>query len=148
MSDFWQSDTYRIVRKMQASGNMPGIVQLWAQHVYWWAKGARGPDADAVLAWFPQWQIRDLYTAAELSPIFPVLAVALGLRERPEAQKSPFRLANELKMAMLPHRIIDLTRPGQGLGNSGQTFFAVARLHHWAAADDTEWQKEISNVRD
>lgn len=137
MNEFWKSDTYRIVQKMKASGNMPGIVQVWAQHVYWWAREHRGPDADAVLAWFPSWQIRDLYNATELGPIFPVLAVALGLRERPEAQKSPFRLANELRMALLPHRLI----AGECL------YFAVARLHHWQTADDTEWEKEISNAQ-
>lgn len=136
MNEFWKSDTYRIVQKMKASGNQPGIVEHWKNLVAYWAAQSVSPDAEAVRAFLPHWQTRPLYTAAELAPIFPMLALALGLRQRPEPQKGPARLANELRMASLPHRNI-----------GAQTYFAVAQCHHWRAADDIEWEKEISNAQ-
>jgi hypothetical protein len=103
VNDFWKSDTALIVKRMKASGNRPGVIALWKEMVEEWAWGTVGPDAEAVKAFLPLWQPRPFYTAAELAPIFPMLAVALGLRARPETQKAPARLANELRMARLPH---------------------------------------------
>lgn len=117
MNAFWKSDTYRIVEKMKATGNQPGLIQLWKNMVAYWAEHNSGPDAQAIKDFLPLWQVRPYYTAAEMAPIFPMLAIALGLRERPEAQKSPARLANELKMARLPHFVRD-----------GVTYFVVEQF--------------------
>ena len=118
MTPFWQSDTYRIVKKMRATGNQPGLISLWKNMVAEWAEKSSGPDAEAVKAFLPLWQIRPYYTAAELAPIFPVLAVALGLRERPAPAKGAALLANELRMAKLPH-----------FRRDGTLYFIVERCH-------------------
>jgi hypothetical protein len=118
MTPFWKSDTYRIVRAMKATGNRPGVILLWKEMIERWAEQATGPDAEAVRAFLPLWQPRPFYSAAELAPVFPVLAIALGLRERPEAQKSPARLANELRMAKLPH-----------FERDGEIYFVVEQCH-------------------
>jgi hypothetical protein len=117
MSDFWKSDTARIVHMMKATGNRPGVIAHWKRGMEIWAETG-GPDADAVKAWLPAWQARPYYTAAELAPIFPVLAVVLGLRDRPEPQKGAARLANELRMARLPH-----------FQRDGETYFVVEQCH-------------------
>jgi hypothetical protein len=118
MLSFWRTDTAVIVRMMQIRGNGPGIIALWKDMVEMWAMTHPGPDAEAVKAWLPAWQVRPYYTAAELAPIFPMLAVAFGLRDRPEAQKSPARLANELRMAKLPH-----------FERDGEIYFVVEQCH-------------------
>lgn len=118
MKNFWQSDTAMIVRKMRVSGNQAGVIALWKNMVAHWAQNASVPDAEAVKAFLPLWQVRPCYTAAELAPIFPVLAVALGLRERPLPQKSAKRLENELKFARLPH-----------FERDGKIFFVVEQCH-------------------
>lgn len=112
------TDTYRIAEKMKATGNQPGVVTLWKNMVEHWATHASGPDAEAVKAWLPAWQVRPYYTAAELAPIFPVLAVALGLRDRPALEKSPTRLENELRATRLPYFMRD-----------GKTYFVVEQCH-------------------
>lgn len=132
MNAFWKSDTYRIVRKMRDSGNKPGVIALWKNMVAHWAERTPGADAEAVKAFLPLWQARQLYSGRELAPIFPVLAVALGLRERPDKPKGAARLANELRMAGLPHRSLAV-----------ETYFAVERCHFWQSASDAEWAAEI-----
>ncbi len=111
-------ETYRIVRAMRATGNKPGLIERWKNSVAQWAMENSGPDAEAVKAFLPLWQNRPYYTAAELAPIFPMLALALGLRDRPGPSKSPARLANELKMAGLPHFLRD-----------GVLYFVVEQTH-------------------
>lgn len=112
------TDTYRIVRKMIESGNQPGVIELWKNMVAHWALRNIGPDAEAVKAFLPLWQTRPYYSAAELAPIFPVLALALGLRDTPAPAKPPARLANELRMAGLPHFMKD-----------GVLYFVVEQTH-------------------
>lgn len=118
MNDFWNSDTYKIVRWIKATGNRRGIIALFKAELEQWAQSGVGPDAEAVKAWLPAWQDRPYYTAAELAPIFPVLAVALGLRIIPAPAKSAALLANELRMAGLPH-----------FERDGKTYFVVEQCH-------------------
>lgn len=132
MSDFWKSDTARIVRTMKATGNRPGVIAHWKRGMEIWVQTASGPEADAVRIWLPAWQPRALYNDDELAPIFPVLAVVLGFRDRPAPVKGAALLANELRMAGLPHRII-----------RGKTYFAVEHLHFWRDAVDAAWEQEI-----
>jgi hypothetical protein len=115
---FWQSDTARLVKFMKATGNRPGLISEWKEVVREWAERSAGPDAEAVKAWLPAWQVRPYYTAEELAPIFPMLAVVLGWRERPEPQKGAARLANELRMAGLPH-----------FEFAGKLYFVVEQCH-------------------
>ncbi len=127
------SETYRIVRKMIESGNQPGVIQLWKNMVEHWAQRSTSPDAQSVKAWLPMWQARQIYSAAELAPILPVLAVALRIVERPGTIKGAARLANELMFNGLPWRKIN-----------DQFYFAVERLHYWSIQGDADWQREIS----
>lgn len=135
VTDFYKSDTFLIVQKMKATGNQPGVVALWKNMVEHWAKRNAGPDADAVLAWLPLWQSRPFYSAVELAPLWPALAVALGICEKFPAIKSAHRLENELSFSGLPkRRMLD------------RYYFAIERVHYWRDASDEEWEKELSNA--
>ncbi len=122
--DFWQSDTYKIVKAMKATGNQIGLIEQWKRSVEAWAATATGPDAEAVKAWLPLWQTRSFYTAAELAPIFPMLALALGLRDRPGVRKSAKRLEHELDFAGLSRLY------------PGSKYFCVERPHYWCNQDN------------
>jgi hypothetical protein len=137
VTDFWKSDTAAIVKAMKATGNRPGVVHQWAQKVFWWARENRGPEADAVLAWFPHWRIRPFYTAAELTPLWPMLAIAIGHTTRiPPVGKGTMRLANELKFAGLPYIMID-----------GREYFIVEQIHRWTEQPPTADElREIFNA--
>ncbi|MBA3831638.1 MAG: hypothetical protein H0X34_07055 [Chthoniobacterales bacterium] len=114
----WNTPTYQVVNKMRLNGNQPGIVAQWKAMVEAWAEKAIGPDAAAVKAFLPLWQVRPFYTARELAPIFPMLEAALGAVDRPGKPKSPARLANELKFAKLPYFTRD-----------GVEYFVVEQTH-------------------
>ena len=127
MTDFWQSETYRIVQAMKATGNQPGIVGLWKVTIELWANEAPlDADRAAVLAWLPHWQVRPFYTAAELAPIFPPLAIMLGISTRLTPIKGANRLANELIFAGLPILGTYYTHT-----TVPQRFFIVERCHYW-----------------
>jgi hypothetical protein len=120
---FWNSPTYKIIKAMKATGNQPGVIAQWKDMVEAWAVKNKGPDAEAVKAWLPMWQVRPMYTAAELAPIFPMLAVALRFADRPTPQMSPKRLENELIYGALPRvRLV---------GDDYSPYFIVERIHHW-----------------
>lgn len=108
---------------MKATGNQPGIVARWKAGIEAWAIANKGPDAEAVRKWLPYWQVRPFYMAAELAPIFPVLAVELHITDRPTPQMSPKRLENELLYGALPRvRLV---------GDDYSPYFIVERIHHW-----------------
>jgi hypothetical protein len=133
---FWDSDTYQIVKMMKATGNAPGLIDRWKDMVAGWAALHDGPDAEAIKAWLPNWQVRPFYTAAELAPIFPALAVTLGLCIRPRPIKSAARLANELKFAGLHYIVID-----------GQEYFVVEQVHRWLKKPPTRQElREFFNA--
>jgi hypothetical protein len=137
VSDFWKSDTFRIVQAMKATGNQPGLIERWKALVTDWAHARpTEPEGAAVLSWLPLWQPRPFYTAAELAPIFPALAVALRFADRLHFQRSAARLENDLKFAGLPWHVID-----------GRTFFAVERLHFWREASALEWATQMEIAR-
>lgn len=120
------SETYHIVEMMKATGNRPGVIAQWKEAVAEWAQKYRtDPDAAAVNAWLPHWQPRAIYTAEELAPMWPALAIATGFTNRwPSGQigvKSASRLARELVEARLPY--VDLP--------DGR-YFIVERIHFWS----------------
>ena len=137
---FWDGPIAGVVKAMKASGNRPGVIVEWKAAVEAWANQSTSADAAAVKAWLPVWQTRPLYTAAELAPIFPALAVALGVTKiagRMPPQWSANRLANAIDFAGLPSRHIGTFR-----------FFAVERLHYWRDAPIEEWKKELFDALD
>mgnify|MGYP003385367378 CR=1 FL=1 len=136
MTGFYKSDTFLIVQQMKATGNAPGLVNRWKDAVTAWALCNPGADADAVKAWLPLWQVRPFYTANELAPLWPALAVTLGLREKFSPIKSAHRLENELIFAGLPRRrMLD------------RNYFAVERVHYWRDVSDDEWLREYDNAQ-
>jgi len=119
MSAMHKTTTYRIVQAMKATGNQPGIVAQWkAQIEQWAANEVNNPDAVAVRAWLPLWQVRNHYSARELAPIWPVLAIVLGLTTQMEHIKSPARLENELNFARLPY-----------FEKDGEKYYYVEQIH-------------------
>lgn len=134
-NQFWQSDTFRLIQMMKATGNRPGVILQWKELVSIWALDNAGtPDGKALCAWLPLWQIRPFYTAAELAPMFPVLAVTFGIAQLPTPQRSPTRLANELDLGGLPKLLSNdrednfFQSPLTGQWNQ---YYIVERLHHW-----------------
>jgi len=114
-----KTSTYRIVQAMKATGNRPGIIAQWkAQIEQWVANNPNAPEAAALRAWLPMWQVRNHYSARELVPIWPVLAVVLGLATRLEHLKSTKRLEHELDFARLPH-----------FEKDGEKYYYVEQIH-------------------
>src|SRR5438309_10784301 len=68
-------ETYHIVNAMRRAGNQ-GVIPRWKDSVARWAEmNSDSADAAAILAWLPFWHVRPFYTAEELSPMWPALAI-------------------------------------------------------------------------
>lgn len=118
-------ETYHIIRAMKATGNRPGIIARWKEDVAEWAQmHPTNPNAAAVLAWLPLWQSRPFYTADELAPIWPALAIVTEFRTTwPSVVKSAKRLEHELDFHGLPR-----------LPAPYRNYFVCERLHYWKSA--------------
>ncbi len=130
MTTFWESETYAIIKAMKRSGNRPGVIAEWKDAVERWAdlpENLGNKDAAAVRAWLPAWQPRPFYTASELAPMWPALAIAIGATMRLAHPKSPMRLANELDFGGLPR--VQMLDQSDDLWASN--YFIVERIHHW-----------------
>lgn len=137
--NFWKGETYAIVKAMKATGNRPGVIAEWKEKVAQWAQMHRrtDPNAAAVNAWLPLWKPRPFYTAIELAPMWPALAIAVGhTLHWPPVLKSPRRLEFELDYAGLPRLDFGYRR-----------FFVVERIHHWARASRIEIEREFDAHR-
>jgi hypothetical protein len=102
---FWKGgETYHIIQAMKATGNQPGVIAQWKESVAAWAQMHRtDPDAAAVNAWLPLWEVRPFYSAIELAPLWPALAIATGFTDKwPSVLKSAKRLEHELDFHGLP----------------------------------------------
>ncbi len=132
MNKFWQGETYAIVKAIKARGNQPGLVQEWKDGIETRAKANRTTEAAAVLAWLPLWQIRPFYTAEELAPMWPALAIHIGHAKRwPQVVKSAARLGFELGYA-----------GAASFERFGRRFYIVERPHYWRKLiDKAEWQE-------
>lgn len=134
--EFWKGETWAIIRAMKAKGNQPGIIADWKDSVRLWAENnPRDPNAAAVLSWLPMWQVRPFYTADELAPIWPALAIVVGhtvhWRTVPKSAK---RLEFELDYAGLPRLEFPTLRK----------YFIVERIHHWSKATLEQIEKEFA----
>lgn len=119
--DFWKGETYTIVKAIKAAGNQPGLVQQWKDGIEQWAKVNQTPEAKAVQAWLPLWQVRPFYTASELAPIWPALAIQIGHTVHwPKVLKSAMRLGFELQYA-----------GAEDFDWHGQRYYIVERPHYW-----------------
>ena len=122
------AETLHIINAMKATGNRPGVIAQWKVEVAAWAQMNRAdPNAAAVNAWLPHWRPHPFYTAAELAPMWPALAIATGYRKRWSELKSARLLALELEFHGLPHFEIE-----------GQRYYVVERLHFWKNAKQEE----------
>jgi hypothetical protein len=136
MTIFKTDETCRIIEAMKATGNRPGIIECWKNDVAAWAQMHRtDPDAAAVNAWLPLWQPRPFYTADELAPMWPALAIATGVADRwPAVLKSARRLGFELDVHGLPRLAYY------------PEYFIVERIHHWRRASLEEIKREINHA--
>lgn len=127
-------ETYHIVTAMSRSRKP--VIQQWKEDVAAWAQMNRtDPNAAAVNAWLPLWQVRPFYTVEELAPLWPALAIATGFTNRwPTVLKSPARLEHELDFHKLP-RLSHCRR-----------YFIVERFHHWCHATDSEVMREMQHA--
>lgn len=125
-----KNETTHIVNAMRrASPNAP-IIQQWKAAVEQWAMREKAVD---VLAWLPCWRVRPFYTADELAPIWPALAIATAYTVHwPNVLKSARRLEFELDFARLPRLV------------SHQNFFIVERFKYWT--DPRRTLEEIENA--
>lgn len=130
------AETYFIIQAMKATGNQPGIIAKWKDAVAAWAQMNRtDADAASVNAWLPLWQPRPFYTADELAPMWPALAIATGFTTRwPNVLKSARRLEFELDYHRLPRLPY------------AKKYFICERIHHWSHATDKEIMQELQNV--
>ena len=134
---------------MHATASHAGIIRLWQAKVSEWAKSMPPtPDKQAVLAWLPLWQNRPFYTAAELAPIFPALALALGYADTLQAPRSPKSLANRLTFfRLLTLRNIDdsdiFVHPVTG---RNERFFVVENIRKWTQrpVSQEEFEREFA----
>lgn len=147
-NDFWKGETAAIVKAMKATGNQSGVIDVWKGKVAEWAQMHRtDPNAVVVNAWLRFWQIRPFYTADELAPMWPALAIAVGHTTHwPAVLKSPKRLEFELDYAGLPRCLnagCDLL-----LGPNNSRYFVVERIHYWTSLERTreEIEREIYRV--
>jgi hypothetical protein len=146
VNEFWQSPVYRIVRGMRACGNQPGMVARWIFSVEEWARrNSNNPDAKSVIHMLPHWQARPFYTAAELAPLIPALAVAFNISAVPPPVMSGARLSFALDYAGLPKlknaNGTEWFHDGAGIL---QRYYIVEHIHHWAK--ETLTQEEFENV--
>lgn len=137
-SGLFSHESYHIIKAMKAAGNRPGIIASWKHDVAVWAQMNRtDPNAAAVNAWLPLWQPRPIYTAEELAPMWPALAIATGFTNRwPAVLKSPKRLEHELLYLNLPY--VDLP--------AGR-YFIVERVHFWSKAGVEEIERMLDAQR-
>lgn len=146
--DFWRGETAAIVKAMKATGNRPGIVAEWKTSVTHWANThPTDLNAAAVLSWLPLWQIRPFYTAEELAPMWPALAIAIGHTNIwPPVMKSARRLEFELDYAGLP-RLGHWPEFSDRLPAPYRHFFIVERIHHWSRASVDQIEREFDAQR-
>lgn len=125
-------ETYHIIRAMKATGNQQGIIVKWKDDVAAWAQMHRAdPNAAAVLAWLPFWQSRPFYTAEELAPMWPALAIATGYTDRWPVRQSLIKSAAWLEHELDFHRLPRLPEPYR-------KYFVCERIHYWRSAPLTE----------
>ena len=142
--------TAKIVAQMRAQGNQVGLVRILKMEIAQWAtKNPRHRHADSVTAWLPYLKPRKFYTAAELVPLFPVLALTMGFEPILMPQKSSSRLSNELKFANLP--VLKNANGTQTFAHPlwskpvQMEFFICERIHFWRERELTqaEFEAEI-----
>lgn len=135
--EFWKGETWAIIKAMRARGNQPGLIADWKDSVRLWAENnPRDPNAAAALSWLPLWQVRPFYTAEELAPMWPALAIVVGHTTHwPSVLKSARRLEFELDYAGLPRLEFPTLRQ----------YFIVERIHYWSKASLAEIEGELKS---
>jgi hypothetical protein len=126
-------ETYHIVNAMRRAGNY-GVIARWKDSVADWAEiHPDHADAAAVRAWLPFWQARSFYTAEELAPLWPALAIATGFTNQwRSVGRSALRLEHELDFHRLP-RVSGYPR-----------YYICEKFRHWQNATDDEIEFEMA----
>lgn len=129
------SETRHIIEAIKAH---PRLMEHWKASVGEWAQMHRtDPNAAAVNAWLPLWQVRELYCAEELAPLWPALAIVTGFTKHwPNVPKNAARIENELRFCGVPCRYVN-----------GRIYFAIERRGYWRFAETSKWEKEIGHAQ-
>lgn len=127
----WNSATYRVIKAMRATGNQPGVIRQWVAGLRdWIATQPPTPEVLAIRAWLPLFQVRSVYTAAELAPLLPALASMMGFKEL-HFPRSPKRTENRLDFFGLP--TLGNSDNGEGFVNPAtgryERYFIVEKIH-------------------
>lgn len=143
---YFSGPTYAVIKGMRAAGNQPGMVARWIATVAQWADDHNGlADAAAIKAWLPYWRARPFYTAVELAPIFPALALAFTDARTPPPTMSGARLSHELDFGGLPKlRNANGTTFFHDVMGILQEYFIVEQIHKWSREALT--QEEFDHV--
>lgn len=121
-----------LVSWMRARGNRTGAVTEWIKNLTAWAENQPSTvDTRALRAMLPLWQVRPVYTAAELAPLLPTLYVVAGIRKVPGQAIGPATAKNILLKAGLP-MLGSGARFAHPITGQLDQYFIVERLHYWA----------------
>lgn len=143
---FWDSEVYKVIVGLKRCGNQPGMVATWIASVAEWAeRNAAHPDARAINGMLPLWRARPFYSASELAPIIPALALAFGISEKPSPAMTGARLQYQLEYGGLPklRRDNGTTFFHDTMGVLRE-YFIVEHIHKWAK--EVLSQEEFDNV--
>lgn len=134
--------TKHIVHAMMNTGQRQreaSVIATWKAAVEQWAKLNPGnPDAEAVLSWLPHWQARPFYTADELAPMWPALAIATGFTDQWPVRKSLIKSAVQLEFELDFYGLPRLSYCPR--------YFIVERIKYWQFAKDSEVMQELQNA--
>lgn len=143
---FWDSEIYKVIQGLKRCGNQPGMVATWIASVEQWANiNVASPDAKAIRDMMPFWRARPFYTASELAPIIPALALAFGISTRPSPIMTGARLAYQLDYGGLPKLKRDNgTSYFHDAMGVLREYYIVEHIHKWA--NEVMSQEEFENV--
>lgn len=126
------AEARELVAWMRARGNRTGAIAQWVKDFSDWLENQPSTvDTRAARAMLPLWQVRPVYTAAELSPLLPVLYVVAGIRKTPGLSIGPATTKNILLKAGLP-MLGQGARFAHPITGQLDQYFIVERLHYWA----------------
>lgn len=129
---FYKSDIYKVVRAFSATGNRDGVIRQWHKSIMAGACNSNDADIKALRQWLPYFQLRPFYSIYELAPIFPALALYLGISKTLKQPLSPQRLKNCLDFVGLPKLSnVNGTKSFMNAQGEKRQYYIVEAVHIW-----------------
>ena len=145
MRNFKHSPLYKTLQVMNAQRG-DSLVTQWKREVQKWAENHdKTLDAQAVKSMMTLWQERPFYSAAELSPILPAMALTLGITKTLQPATGAATLSTLLDFVKQPTLVgLDgspfFIHPGSG---QKAKFYIVERQCFWCKPIS---QKDFENA--